>query len=75
MKISTTALAYTRESMGLRQTDLAAKAGISRPFLSQVEAGERDPSALVVKALADALGVTVDDLREPRVCPACGYPL
>jgi DNA-binding XRE family transcriptional regulator len=41
---------------------LSAKAGIAVGYLSQIETGKREPSLSVARSLADALGVTVDDL-------------
>lgn len=56
-----------REAQGLSGLALAQRAGISQGHLSDLEAGwKKNPSVRIAKALADALGVTVDDLlREP----------
>lgn len=51
-----------RDHRGLAGKALAAQAGISAPYLAQIEAGQRDPSLSVLKALAAALGVGLDDL-------------
>ncbi len=51
-----------REHRGLTQEQLAAAAGISKPYLSQLENGLRTPSVDKAKALADALQVDIDDL-------------
>ncbi|WP_431856709.1 helix-turn-helix domain-containing protein [Azospirillum sp.] len=51
-----------REHRGLTQEQLAARAGIAKPFLSQLETGARKPSVDTVKALADVLAVDLDDL-------------
>lgn len=52
-----------RESKGISQVALAVAAGVSQPFLSQLESGARaDANAMVAQALARALGVTVDEL-------------
>lgn len=50
-----------REHRGLTQQQLADQAGISKPYLSQLEAGKRTGSATVLSALAQALNVLVDD--------------
>lgn len=42
--------------------DVAAKAGISQPFLSQIERGLSMPSMVTVYRLAEALGVDPGDL-------------
>jgi len=47
-----------RRSPGLRRTDLAARAGVSVEYLTRIEQGrDRNPSHVVVNALADALGL------------------
>jgi transcriptional regulator with XRE-family HTH domain len=46
-----------RDEAGLSQAVLAKRADISAPFLSQIEAGAREPSLATVRALGDALGV------------------
>ena len=42
--------------------ELAKAAGISQPYLSQIENGSRDGTVSTRRALADALGVDLDDL-------------
>jgi DNA-binding XRE family transcriptional regulator len=51
-----------REYRGLTQAALAKSCRISKPYLSQLEAGKRAPSVEVLKKLAVALRVDVDDL-------------
>lgn len=51
-----------REYRGFSVKALAEKAGIAPAYLSQVETGKRDGTVATVKKLADALGVTLDDL-------------
>ncbi len=51
-----------RNHRGLTQQQLADQAGISKPYLSQLESGKRTGSADVLAALAKALNVTIDDL-------------
>jgi DNA-binding XRE family transcriptional regulator len=51
-----------REHRGLTQAELAAAAGISVPYLSQIEARRRRPSTAVLHRLAGRLAVTIDDL-------------
>lgn len=47
-----------RRSPGLRRSDLATRAGISVEYLTRIEQGrDRNPSAAVVNALADALSL------------------
>lgn len=51
-----------REFRGLTMKALAASAGISAPYLSQIEGGGREGTVATMKSLAEALGVTVNDL-------------
>jgi transcriptional regulator with XRE-family HTH domain len=46
----------------MTQPELAEKAGISVPYLSQLETGKRKGSLGAMNAIAKALGVTLDDL-------------
>ena len=51
-----------REYRGLTQAKLAARVGISVPFLSQIENNKRDPSLATLRRLAVALKVDLDHL-------------
>lgn len=51
-----------REYRGLTQQQVAKKAGISKPYLSQLESGQRKGTAEVLSAIARALNVSLDDL-------------
>lgn len=51
-----------REHRGLSARELAEKVGIAQPYLSQLETGKREGTVETMKALADALAVTIDDL-------------
>lgn len=51
-----------REAGGKSQGDLADKAGLSRTYLNQLEAGKRDPSLSTLSRLAKALGVELEAL-------------
>lgn len=48
-----------RKHRGLTQIELARKAGISRPYLTEIETGKKDGSLRAMKALAEILGVNV----------------
>jgi len=54
-----------REMASLPMRQLAAMAGISNPYLSQIERGLRDPSDQVLNAIADSLQLSADSLRPP----------
>ncbi|MHA6631264.1 helix-turn-helix domain-containing protein [Pseudonocardia sichuanensis] len=73
-----------RRTPGLRREELAALAGISVEYLTRLERGrDRRPSAQVVGALADALGLTPDErvhvhrmvkTADAQVCPQATPP-
>lgn len=48
-----------RKYRGLTQEDLAREAGISRPYLTEIETGRKDGSVRAIKALAKVLDVDV----------------
>jgi transcriptional regulator with XRE-family HTH domain len=57
------AIKRLRTQRGLTQAQLAERAGISQPYLSQLEAGTKGrPAVQIVQTLAKALGVKIDDL-------------
>ena len=51
-----------RNYRGMAQQELAEKAGISVPYLSQLETGKRKGSLDVLNSIARGLGVSLDDL-------------
>jgi len=51
-----------REYRGLTQQELAKNAGISVPYLSQLESGKRRGSASVLASIATKLGLSLDDI-------------
>ena len=51
-----------RELADLSLRDLARRAKVSNPYLSQIERGVYKPSAKVLKAIADALEVSAETL-------------
>jgi transcriptional regulator with XRE-family HTH domain len=52
--------------MGLSQTDLAERIGVSRGAVGQWESGLSEPSNANMRRAADALAVTVDWLASGR---------
>ncbi len=48
-----------RKHRTLTQADLAKSAGISRPYLTEIERGAKDGSVSAIKAIAEALDVPV----------------
>jgi transcriptional regulator with XRE-family HTH domain len=53
-----------REAAGLSQRELARRAGITPGMLCLVEQGQTSPSTATATRLADALGVTLGELRQ-----------
>ena len=60
--ISGAKLRFARQARGYSQQQLAGMAGVSRQAVSAVESGQSDPSLRVAIALAQALGMTVEEL-------------
>jgi len=58
-------IATLREARGLTQRDLAKKAKVTAAYVAMIETGVRkNPSLVVLKRLAKALGVPVTALLE-----------
>ena len=53
-----------REQRGLTQDALAAQAGISKGYLCQIETRKRVGALKTLRAIADALAVSVNELHE-----------
>jgi mRNA interferase RelE/StbE len=51
-----------RDLRGLTQAALAEKAGVSRVTIAEIETGRKHGSVASLRALADSLDVTLDDL-------------
>ena len=51
-----------RTDAGLTQTEVAERAGISQAYLSQIESDLRSMDVKAADKLAQALGVTLNDL-------------
>lgn len=53
-----------RDLRGLTQATLAERAGVNRVTVAEIETGRKHGSVASLRALADALDVTMDDLME-----------
>lgn len=51
-----------REALGLTQEEFAARAGIHRTYLSDIERGSRNVSLLNIERLATALSLRISEL-------------
>jgi DNA-binding XRE family transcriptional regulator len=56
------ALRVYRDLRGMTQIALAEKAGVNRVTVAEIETGRKQGSIATLRALADALGVSLDDL-------------
>ena len=66
-------LRLARQARGFSQQQLASMAAVSRQAVSAVESGHSDPSLRVALALAQALGLSVEELFGPGE-PAAPVP-
>lgn len=62
--MSTQSLRDIRKARGLSQAQVADAARTTRVYITQIENGQRTPSPKVLKALADVLGLTMDEAFE-----------
>jgi len=51
-----------RSELGMSQANLATKVGVDRRQIRRYETGETQPTLSVAKAIARALGITIDEL-------------
>src|SRR5262249_6743169 len=56
-----------RERAGLTLEQLAQKAGMHKFGIAKLERGEREPSWASVQAIADALGIPLEDFKNGDV--------
>jgi len=63
-----------RASQERRLTDVAAGAGVSMQYLSEVERGLKEPSSEVLEAVAGELGLRLIDLTERVTRQLAGTP-
>lgn len=55
-----------RKAQKMTQTELARRAGVSQPHIHDLEQGNRHASHETLKRIADALGVTVQELQDTQ---------
>lgn len=61
------AIKQQRSALGISQEELAARAGLHRTYVSEVERGERNPSITSVEKLAQALEISMTSLFQPAL--------
>src|SRR5256714_6087587 len=61
------AIKQHRSVLGISQEELAARAGLHRTYVSEVERGERNPSIASVEKLARALEISITSLFDPAL--------
>ncbi|MCG7284989.1 helix-turn-helix domain-containing protein [Cellulomonas sp. ACRRI] len=66
-RLNGASLRVIREAYGVSLSDLALRAQVSRPFVSLMESGARQPSAATLRQLADALGVPIEAISYPNL--------
>lgn len=57
-----TAIAVRRAELGLKRKELAVRAKLSYPYVSELEKGTKEPSARALQQLADALEMSRTEL-------------
>ena len=55
-------LEHRRRELGLSRRDLAEQSGLSYPYVSQLETGDREPALKAMRALAPVLEVLPEEL-------------
>ena len=55
-------LEHRRRELGLSRRDLAEQSGLSYPYVSQLETGDREPALKAMRALAPVLDVRPEEL-------------
>lgn len=55
-----------REEQGLTPVELAAKTHVSVTTILYIESGRQTPNVIMAQRIAEALGVTVYDIRWPK---------
>lgn len=51
-----------RQARGWTQSKLSRLSGVSQTYISELEAGKKQPTVTIAHKLAEALGVGLDDL-------------
>jgi transcriptional regulator with XRE-family HTH domain len=68
------AITAAREDRGMERGDLADRAGVSHPYLGELEQGRRSGTPMVLERIASALAVTPAELHSAAAAIASGAP-
>ena len=63
-------LRTARERKGMSRNDLVEATGLSYPYISQLETAYRKPSPAAIQKLADALGISLDEIFAAMTKPS-----
>lgn len=55
-----------RELLGWSQSELSRRSGVPQSAISRYEAGEQEPGYSRLKRIADALGISVEELESDQ---------
>lgn len=55
-------ITYLRGKKGWSQLDLSLESGVNRNYISDLENGRRNPSLDILEKIADAFGITLEEL-------------
>jgi transcriptional regulator with XRE-family HTH domain len=58
------AIRFLRDEAKMTQKTLAAKSGVSAPWISRIEHGEVDPTWATIAQISAVLGVSMESLAE-----------
>ena len=64
-KANGAAIVALRKAIGIQQVSLAGRIGITKPYMSQIEHGIRQPAPDVLRRIADELGVKLEAISYP----------
>lgn len=53
---------YLRKQRGWSQEELSFQSNINKNYISDLESGRRNPSLEILERLADAFGITLEEL-------------
>ena len=68
------AITAAREDRGMERGDLADRAGVSHPYLAELEQGRRSGTPQVLERIASALSVTTEELHAAADAIGGGAP-